>query len=79
MVGDFNIVLSKQERSREHFSRVCANELVETLDKLELLDLTLMGGKLTWSNQRFNPSCLKIDLLSFWCRLSWQLQLIGLC
>lgn len=48
--GDFNMVLSRFEGSREHFSRACANEFKETLDWLDLMDLSLIRGKWTWSN-----------------------------
>lgn len=33
------MILSKHEKSREHFSRVCAKEFKKTLDRLDLLDL----------------------------------------
>lgn len=58
---NFNMFLNRYKRSGEHFSRVCTEEFKETLDRFELLDLSLMGGKWTWSNQRRHPPCSIID------------------
>lgn len=41
------MVLRSRDRSGEQFSVACAEEFKETLDKMELADLTLMGGKWT--------------------------------
>lgn len=35
------MVLYKQNRSGEHFSRICADEFQETLDRLQPLDIRL--------------------------------------
>lgn len=39
------MILSRKERSGEYFLRVCAEEFQWTSDKVELLDLPIMGGK----------------------------------
>lgn len=41
--GDFDIVLSRNERSREQYSRCCADEFKENMGRLDLLDLLLTG------------------------------------
>lgn len=50
MGDDFNMVLSIYEKLGEHFSRVFAEKFRKALDRFDLLDLPLMGGKWTWSN-----------------------------
>lgn len=50
--GDFNMVLRSNERSGDQFSRACAKEFKEILDKLDLMDLPLVEGKWTWINQK---------------------------
>lgn len=37
--------LYKSERSWEHFSSSCTKEFKDIMDKLELMDLPLVGGK----------------------------------
>lgn len=48
--GDIDIILSRFERSGEPFSRACIEEFEEMLDMLELMDLSLVGDKWTWSD-----------------------------
>lgn len=45
--GDFNMVLSRNERSRDHFSGSIASEFKDNLEALNLADITLMGGSWT--------------------------------
>lgn len=53
------MVLNKHKWFVGYFSRVCANEFKETLDGLNLIDLSVMGGKWTWTDQRLDqPSML---------------------
>lgn len=40
---DFNMVLHRNERSREHFSHSSANDFKDTTDKLELEELLVVG------------------------------------
>lgn len=42
---DFNMGLSIQERTENSFSRICAEEFKETIERLDLVDLPLTGGK----------------------------------
>lgn len=58
---NFNMVLHRHERTSERFSRIYAEEFKEPLNKLDLADLLLMGGKWAWSNQKINPTCPRID------------------
>lgn len=44
---DFNMVLHRQERTRDNFSSVCAVEF-RILDRLNLVGLPLVRGKWTW-------------------------------
>lgn len=50
------MVLGHGERSDGHLSASCANEFQSYLDKFDLVDLPLKGGKWTWSNKREKPS-----------------------
>lgn len=45
MGGDFNMVLTSNEQSRDLFLRFSAREFKEALENMDLVDLPLMGGK----------------------------------
>lgn len=59
--GDFNMVLKRSERTGDHFHSRCVEEFKETLDRYDIIDLLLVGGRWMWSNQRKNMSCSRID------------------
>lgn len=42
---DFNMVLHSNEISGEHSFRSCAKKFKETMDKLDLVDILLLGDK----------------------------------
>lgn len=43
--GDFNVVMKSSERSGETFSSRCADEFKDIMERLEMVDLPLTGGK----------------------------------
>lgn len=61
MEDDFNMAPKRGERSGGSFSSKLAVEFKTTLVSLDLVDLPLMRGKWTWTNQCSNPSCSRID------------------
>lgn len=60
--GDFNIILNKGERSGKNVNQRKIEEFGEWVDKLELVDISLMGGKWTWSSSSDRLSWSRIDL-----------------
>lgn len=48
--GDFNMMLSRHERAGSQISSICMKEFKEVMERLELVDLSLTGGKWTWFN-----------------------------
>lgn len=55
------MVLYESEKSGEHFYNRCAEDFKDTLKRYGLMDLPLVSGSWTWSNQRANLPCSKID------------------
>ncbi|RVW60790.1 LINE-1 reverse transcriptase-like [Vitis vinifera] len=47
--GDFNVILSQRERSRQGRLTGAMRIFAQTVDELELLDLPMQGGAFTWS------------------------------
>lgn len=59
--GNFNMVLSRNKRSRDHFFGFIASEFKDNLEAFNLSDIPLMGGSWTWSNQWEPPTFSRID------------------
>lgn len=55
--GDFNMILNRYEKSGEHFLRICADKFKKTLDRLDLMNFPITGGKQICSNQKLNLVC----------------------
>ena len=54
--GDFNVILSQRERNRQGRLTGAMRSFAQTVDELELLDLSMQGGVFTWSGGRNNQS-----------------------
>ncbi|KAK8701556.1 hypothetical protein V6N13_019943 [Hibiscus sabdariffa] len=61
MGGDFNTVVSKEEKYGVTLSRMAMLTFSEFIDDLCLVDFPLHGGKFTWSNLREYPSFSRLD------------------
>lgn len=74
--GDFNMILHMRERTGASTSLREIEEFRDMINKLDLVDLPLEGGKWTRSNSREIPSRSRIDC--FLISNSLLLQLAGL-
>ncbi|RVX19807.1 hypothetical protein CK203_004986 [Vitis vinifera] len=54
--GDFNVTLSMRERSNQGRLTSAMRRFAQVVDELELIDLPLQGGMLTWSGGRNNQA-----------------------
>ncbi|RVW24909.1 hypothetical protein CK203_079460 [Vitis vinifera] len=59
--GDFNVILSQRERSRQGRLTGAMRSFAQTVDELELLDLPMQRGAFTWSGGRNNQSWARLD------------------
>ena len=59
--GDFNVILSQRERSSQGRLTGAMRRFAQIVDELELLDLLLQGGALTWSRGRNNQAWARLD------------------
>ena len=54
--GDFNIIISQSERSRQERITSAMRRFAQIIDKLGLVDLPMQGGLFTWSGGLNNQS-----------------------
>ncbi|RVW93801.1 hypothetical protein CK203_028184 [Vitis vinifera] len=59
--GDFNVVLSQRERSSQGRISGAMRRFAQVVDDLELLDLPLQGGVVSWSGGRNNQAWARLD------------------
>ena len=59
--GDFNIILSQGERSRQGRITSAMRRFAQVIDELELVDLPLQGGSFTWSGGLYNQVWATLD------------------
>ena len=59
--GDFNVILSQRERSNQGRLTSAMRRFAQVVDELELIDLPLQGGVLTWSGGRNNQAWARLD------------------
>ncbi|KAE8682317.1 Polynucleotide adenylyltransferase family protein isoform 4 [Hibiscus syriacus] len=79
--GDFNVVLSQEEKEGGVVNSVTMNIFRDFVSKANLLDLPLSGGRFTWCNNRELPTFERLDrflvdqrLVSLFPKLSQSLQ-----
>ena len=59
--GDFNIILSQSERSKQGRITSAMRRFAQVVDELGLVDLQLQGGSFTWSGGLNNQSRARLD------------------
>ena len=59
--GDFNVILSQGERSRQGRITLAMRRFAQVMDDLELIDLPLQGGSFTWSGGFQNQAWARLD------------------
>jgi len=61
LLGDFNLILSAQDKNNTRINIPMINRFRATIDNMELAPLTLRGRKFTWCNDQQMPTMTKID------------------
>lgn len=59
--GDFNLILSEEDKSNHRINRRNLARFRGTVAALALQDLHLHGRTFTWSNERENPTLVRLD------------------
>lgn len=61
VTGDFNLILNQEDKSNDQIDRANLRRFRRTVAALELQDLHLHGRAFTWSNERENPTLVRLD------------------
>lgn len=58
---DFNLVHSPADKNNDNFNSLEATDFNNTIDALGLLKIPLTNRSFTWSNNRSQPTFVKLD------------------
>ncbi|GMJ01570.1 hypothetical protein HRI_003826200 [Hibiscus trionum] len=61
VAGDYNAITCREEKIGLHFNNNSAESFRRFIQETELIDLPLVGGDFTWSNNRDPPTWVRLD------------------
>lgn len=61
IIGDFNLILDETDKNNRRINRRTMCLFRQCVAELELLDVHLHGRRYTWSNERENPTWVRLD------------------
>jgi hypothetical protein len=71
LLGDFNLIYEARDKNNQNLDRRLMGRFRCTLDRCELLELALQNWKYTWSNERQDPTLVRLDRA--FCNKEWDL------
>jgi endonuclease/exonuclease/phosphatase family metal-dependent hydrolase len=70
IIGDFNLIYQASDKNNLNLNRRMMGKFRRVLDDYELLEVTLQNRKYTWSNERENPTLVRLDKV--FCNANWE-------
>lgn len=70
IAGDFNMIYQACDKSSTNLDYRWMRRFRRCLDDLSLKEVDLHGRRFTWSNERANPTMVRLD--RFFCTVSWD-------
>jgi len=70
LLGDFNLILDAADKNNDNLNRRLMSEFRNTINYLELKEISLTGRKFTWSN---DTTQTRIDRA--FCTVDWEMML----
>lgn len=61
IIGDFNLIYQATDKNNLNLNRRLMGKFRRTLDECELMEMTLQNRRYTWSNERENPTLVRLD------------------
>ena len=61
IIGDFNLILQDSDKNNSRINRRTMQRFRQTVAALQLLDIHLHGRRYTWSNEREQPTMVRLD------------------
>ena len=69
--GDFNLIYYQaSDKNNLNMNRRLMGKFRRALDERELMEITLQNRRYTWSNERENPTLVRVDRV--FCNLEWE-------
>jgi endonuclease/exonuclease/phosphatase family metal-dependent hydrolase len=75
VLGDFNQIYVVSGKNNLNLNCRNMGRFRNALDSCELFELSLQNRKYTWSNERQDPTLVKLD--RDFCNMEWDLMLLG--
>jgi hypothetical protein len=72
VLGDFNMIYEARDKSNLNLSRQLMGRFRRALDRCKLFELALQNHKYTWSNDRAQPTLVRLDRV--FCNKAWDLE-----
>lgn len=70
IIGDFNLIYQASDKSNLNLNRRMMGKFRRCLDGCELLEISLQNRRYTWSNERENPTLVRLDRV--FCNSAWE-------
>ena len=70
IAGDFNMIYRAEDKNNSNVNRSLLGNFRNWINFLELKEIPLVGRRFTWSNQREDPTLVKLDHV--FCTNSWE-------
>lgn len=71
IMGDFNLIYKASDKNNLNLNRRLMGKFRAVLDDCELMEICLQNQKFTWSNERENPTLVRLDRA--FCNTDWEL------
>jgi exonuclease III len=68
--GDFNLIYQADDKNNDNLNRAMMGRFRRLLNDLQLKELPLLRRKYTWSNERANPTLVRLDWV--FCTADWD-------
>jgi hypothetical protein len=73
VLGDFNMIYQASDKNNLNLNPRLMGTFRKTLNECELFEFNLQNHKFTWSNERENPTLVRLDRV--FCNKEWDLLL----
>lgn len=70
ILGDFNLIYKASDKNNLNLNRRLMGKFRAALDACELMEICLQNRKFTWSNERDNPTLVRLDRA--FCNADWE-------
>jgi exonuclease III len=70
IAGDFNLIYRSEDKNNSNINRVLLGSFRNSINSLDLKEIPMSGRRFTWSNQREDPTLVKLDHI--FCTSIWE-------